>query len=167
MIHGLLHCVCCSCCCGPPTRCLKSWQTSSDSSTKPCTRSEPTSTATATLSVYWTWRRKRWWCVCVFQCNIRLLVSMKCWLLLHVPSPPGVLRYLAGVDGRAATVLRPCDPWWKGTTHCTFNITVIVVTATNLLLMCFILLQEVIFYKVIDYILHGKEDIKVIPWVNP
>lgn len=23
--------------------------------------------------------------------------------------------------------------------------------------------QEVIFYKVIDYILHGKEDIKVIP----
>lgn len=24
-------------------------------------------------------------------------------------------------------------------------------------------LQEVIFYKVIDYILHGKEDIKVIP----
>lgn len=24
-------------------------------------------------------------------------------------------------------------------------------------------LQEIIFYKVIDYILHGKEDIKVIP----
>lgn len=24
-------------------------------------------------------------------------------------------------------------------------------------------LQEIIFYKIIDYILHGKEDIKVIP----
>lgn len=23
--------------------------------------------------------------------------------------------------------------------------------------------QEIVFYKVIDYILHGKEDIKVIP----
>lgn len=28
-----------------------------------------------------------------------------------------------------------------------------------------LLLKEIIFYKVIDYILHGKEDIKVIPWV--
>lgn len=27
-------------------------------------------------------------------------------------------------------------------------------------------LQEIIFYKLIDYILHGKEDIKVIPWVK-
>lgn len=25
------------------------------------------------------------------------------------------------------------------------------------------LLKEIIFYKLIDYILHGKEDIKVIP----
>lgn len=29
-------------------------------------------------------------------------------------------------------------------------------------LMCFVS-QEIVFYKVIDYILHGKEDIKVIP----
>lgn len=26
-------------------------------------------------------------------------------------------------------------------------------------------LKEIVFYKLIDYILHGKEDIKVIPWV--
>lgn len=26
-----------------------------------------------------------------------------------------------------------------------------------------VLSQEIVFYKVIDYILHGKEDIKVIP----
>lgn len=30
-------------------------------------------------------------------------------------------------------------------------------------LMILLFPQEVIFYKVIDYILHGKEDIKVIP----
>lgn len=32
-----------------------------------------------------------------------------------------------------------------------------------LTLICFGSSQEIVFYKLIDYILHGKEDIKVIP----
>lgn len=31
--------------------------------------------------------------------------------------------------------------------------------------MQLVYLQEVNFYNVIDYILHGKEEIKVLPWV--
>lgn len=48
------------CCCGQPTKCLRSWRTLRDSFTKPCTQCEPTSTVTATPSVYWIWQRKRY-----------------------------------------------------------------------------------------------------------
>lgn len=42
-------------------------------------------------------------------------------------------------------------------------LTLLLTFALTLTLACVPFLQEILFYKVIDYILHGKEDIKVIP----
>lgn len=121
---------------------------------------------------------------CVFACshNRHLFFfnafSSLCW---HVCVSPlsGVLWYLAGVDGRAGTLLRPRHSWWQGTPPYFTDLMLLTVClvvdkyifddalarlSKNVLNL--ISLQEVIFYKVIDYILHGKEDIKVIPWVN-
>lgn len=47
-------------CCGLGAKSLKSLRTLRDSSTKPCTQSEPSSTVTDTLWGSWTWPSKRW-----------------------------------------------------------------------------------------------------------
>ena len=84
---------------------------------------------------------------------------------------PGVLWHLACVDGRPATVLWSCNSRWQGT-FVSSHLSYIVINALTYIwrrpfsdFCIWFFLQEVIFYKVIDYILHGKEDIKVIPWV--
>lgn len=60
---------------------------------------------------------------CVFARNIPLccghaFVTMKCCffsLNCCVHLPPGVLWYLASVDGRSGTLLWSCHSWWQGT----------------------------------------------------
>lgn len=102
-----------SCCCGRPTRCLKSWRTSSDSFTKPCTRCEPTSTATATLWDYWTWPRRRYGValhLCLRHHAACVRVDVYAVRLL-----PGVLWHLAGADGGAGAVFWPRHSWRQGT----------------------------------------------------
>lgn len=58
---------------------------------------------------------------CLFACSIFMFcaaafINKKCWFFsLYFCALPGVLWYLAGVDGRAGTLLWPCHSWWQGT----------------------------------------------------
>ena len=64
-------------CCGPPTRCLRSWQTLRDSSIKPCIQCGHTWTVTGTLWAYWIWQRRRWCSVCMYPGHSSIAVTFR------------------------------------------------------------------------------------------
>lgn len=98
MEHSLCSCSLSRCCSGRPARFLKSWPTSSDSSTKLSTLWGPIYNASATLWVCWTWPKRR----SVLELGSDLLqVSNKKWSP-HLPvfRPAGVLWWVACETGR-------------------------------------------------------------------
>ena len=93
------------CCCGRPVKCLRSWRTSRDSSTKRSTLLGPIYSVSDTQWACWTWPKRRlvlqkraseWESDSIGGCTTLMMV---CFVL-----PVGILWWMASETGRRGTL---------------------------------------------------------------